>query len=315
MALNIDADNLNADWMRAAVWDLPKDPEVLLFNIGADRWEHFKTLPAFKAIPKGLEAKVDALVRARKPKSAKALLASLVKYDPDQPRDERGRFGSGTGGNGGNGLDHRQAMNLQNQPDKLVKQVYKAEQEHRSVTQREAEKPRMLGRENFETREAYDKAYKEYTKEFKEWSREITRDVISETGEKNLNGTKAGIQNYVNEVTGSDWFVQHFGDGGALGTPQVRLSNASYAGQYSFGIKGNSGYSALSIDSGHSLNEPTIVHELTHYATAISATESHAGHGIEFAENHVFMTSQIFGEDYASGLRDAYVKEGVLNGK
>jgi predicted ABC-type ATPase len=29
--------------------------------------------------------------------SAKALLASLNKYDPDQPRDERGRFGSGNG--------------------------------------------------------------------------------------------------------------------------------------------------------------------------------------------------------------------------
>jgi len=93
MALNIDADELNADWLRAAVWDLPKDPKVLLFNIGADRWEHFKTLPAFKAIPEGLEAKVDALVRARKANNP-----DLVKYDPDQPRDERGRFGSGGGG-------------------------------------------------------------------------------------------------------------------------------------------------------------------------------------------------------------------------
>jgi len=50
-------------------------------------------LPAFKAIPKGLEAKVDALVRARK-----ASNPDLVKYDPDQPREANGRFGSGGGG-------------------------------------------------------------------------------------------------------------------------------------------------------------------------------------------------------------------------
>ena len=311
MALNIDADELNADWLRASIWDLPKDPEVLLFNIGADRWEHFKTLPAFKAIPEGLEAKVDALVRARKANNP-----DLIKYDPDQPRDERGRFGSGTGdgGNAGNGLTHKEILDLKrDQPDTLVRQVYKAEKEYRPQVQRSLEKPQRPPRDSFETKEEYDKAYKEYAKEHKEWARESTRDIISETGEQHLNGTRAGTQNYVNEITGSDWFVERFGDGGKIGTPQIKLSNASYAGQYTIGTKGGEGFSSLSIDRGVSLNEPNVVHELAHYATAISVTEPHAGHGVEFAENYLFMTSQIFGTDYASGLEDAFVKEGVLS--
>jgi hypothetical protein len=91
--INLDNNEMNSDWIRAASWDLPRTPESLLYKIGINRWEHFKTLPAFKAIPEGLEAKVDALVRARK-----ASNPDLIKYDPDQPRDERGRFGSGGGG-------------------------------------------------------------------------------------------------------------------------------------------------------------------------------------------------------------------------
>jgi hypothetical protein len=308
--INLDSSDANSDWIRSSAWDLPRTPESLLYKIGADRWEHFKTLPAFKAIPEGLEAKVDALVSARK-----ASNPDLIKYDPDQPRDERGRFGSG-GGSAGNGLTHKEILDLKrDQPDTLVRKVYKAEKQYRPQVQRELEKPQRPPRENFETKEEYDKAYKEYSKEHKEWVLESTRDVISEMGEQNLNGTRAGVQNYVNEVTGSDWFVERFGDGGKIGTPEVKLSNASYAGQYTIGIKGGEGFSSLNIDKGLSLNEPNIVHELAHYATAISITEPHAGHGIEFAENYLFMTSQIFGKDYASGLEDAFVKEGVLNEK
>jgi hypothetical protein len=313
--INLDNNDANSDWIRSGAWDLPRTPEGLLYKIGVNRWEHFKTLPAFKAIPKGLEAKVDALVRARK-----ASNPDLIKYDPDQPRDESGRFGSGSvidsGPNVGNGLTHKEILDLKrDQPDTLVKQVYKAEKEYRPQVQRELEKPQRPPRDNFETKEEYDKAYKEYSKDFKEYARESSRDIISETGEQNLNGTRAGIQNYVNEITGSDWFVERFGNGGKIGTPQVKLSDASYAGQYTIGTKGGEGFSSLNIDKGLSLNEPNIVHELSHYATAVSATEPHAGHGVEFVENYVFMTNQIFGKDYASGLKDAFVKEGVLNDK
>jgi hypothetical protein len=311
MALNIDADELNADWLRASVWDLPRDPEVLLFNIGADRWEHFKTLPAFKAIPEGLEAKVDALARARK-----ASNPDLVKYDEDQPRDERGRFGSGTGGNGGNGLTPKEILDLKrDQPDTLKEQVYKAEENHRPRAARLAgSNPVKIPRDKFETDEEYSKAYKEYKENFINWARENSRDVISETGKQHLDGTQSGVQNYVNEITNSNWFVAQFGDGGLVGNPEVNLVNEKYSGKYTFGIDENGDTkSGIFLNNAVSMREPTIVHELAHYATTISVTEPHSGHGVKFAENYVFLADQILGEDYASGLKDSFVKEGVLN--
>jgi hypothetical protein len=314
--INLDNNDANSDWIRSGYWDLPRTAESLLYKIGVDRWEHFKTLPSFKAIPEGLEAQVDELVRARKANNP-----DLVKYDEDQPRDELGRFGSGasvvdSGPNVGNGLTHKEILDLKrDQPDKLAKQLYKAEKEFRPQVQRELEMPTAPKSANFETREEYDRAYKDYVKDHTEWMRESIRDVISKTGEQHLNGTKSGLQKYVNEIASSDWFVERFGNGGKIGIPPVKLSNASYAGQYTIGTKNGEGYSSFNIDKGFTLNEPTIVHELAHYATAVSATEPHAGHGVEFAENYVFMTSQIFGEDYASGLKDAFAKEGVLNDK
>jgi hypothetical protein len=114
--INLDNNDANSDWIRSSAWDLPRTPESLLYKIGASRWEHFKTLPSFKAIPEGLEAEVDALVRARMPKSAKALLANLNKYDPDQPREANGRFGSGGADvvDTGDNVESTHAENLQN---------------------------------------------------------------------------------------------------------------------------------------------------------------------------------------------------------
>jgi hypothetical protein len=90
MALNIDADVANSDWMRSRTWDLPTTVQGVILNIGVDRWEHFKTLPAYKAMPPHLAHDVDAYVKAQ-------LHKTINKYSPDQERDEHGRFGSGLG--------------------------------------------------------------------------------------------------------------------------------------------------------------------------------------------------------------------------
>lgn len=87
MAINIDSDDTNADWMRTRTWDLPRTAKALILNIGADRWEHFKTLPAFKAIPAGLEHDVDQYLSVQH--------LGVVKYNESQERDAHGRFGSG----------------------------------------------------------------------------------------------------------------------------------------------------------------------------------------------------------------------------
>jgi hypothetical protein len=69
------------------------------------------------------------------------------------------------------------------------------------------------------------------------------RTLKSTTGEKHLDGSKAGVQSYVNDVTSSDWFVERFGRGGVIGTPKVSLGAISVAGKYEIGTKGGVGYS------------------------------------------------------------------------
>ena len=65
------------------------------------------------------------------------------------------------------------------------------------------------------------------------------------------------------------------------------------------------------INKGYSLNEPTILHEITHYATAISAVKAYQPHGVEFAKNHVYIANKVIGSEYASGLEKAYREEGI----
>ena len=55
MAINLDADLRNADWLRTMYWDLPEDPEIFLAVIGGrDNLAHFMTLPAAEAMPAAL---------------------------------------------------------------------------------------------------------------------------------------------------------------------------------------------------------------------------------------------------------------------
>ena len=161
------------------------------------------------------------------------------------------------------------------------------------------------------TRAEYDKAYKEYSKNYTEWSRESSRNIQSPIGENNLNGTPKGTQNYVNEVTSQPWFIEKFGNGGVVGTPKVSLTDANVAGKYTIGFKGGQPFSSLSINRGYSKNEPTIIHEIAHYATAISQTTPFDGHGVEFAANHVYIASQVVSPEYGAGLAQAYREAGV----
>ena len=238
--------------------------------------------------------------------------ADLGKYSPDQERDDHGRFGSGGGATGGNGLNHREIYNLQSdKSDLLQKAVYQAEQKYQPDNQRDLPRPFPPSRNSDLTRAEYDKAYKEYSKNFTAWSRETTRNIQSLVGEKNLNGTPIGVQKYVNEVTSQPWFVEKFGNGGVIGTPKTSLTDANVAGKYSLGFKRGEGVTSLAISRGYSKNEPTIMHEIAHYATAISQTTPFEGHGVEFATNHVYIASNLVSPEYGAGLARAYREAGV----
>jgi putative metallohydrolase (TIGR04338 family) len=236
---------------------------------------------------------------------------TTVKKHQEHDQSTHGNWATGTP-QGGNGLAHREIYQLQSgTSDSLMRKIYDAEERFQPNVQRDIPKPFPPSRTEFQTSAEYDKAFKAYSKAFDEWSRESTRNIKSTTGEKHLDGTKAGVQAYVNAVTSADWFIEAFGDGGVVGTPKVSLRAMGAAGQYSIGTKGGVGYSALAMDKGYSKAEPVILHELAHYATAISATSSYGGHGVEFAKNHIYMASKVLSPEYAAGLEKAYREAGV----
>jgi len=217
---------------------------------------------------------------------------------------------------GGNGLTARELVLVGQAPDLTVNKVYSAEEKFSPTYQRDGEKPFMKGRENFETTEDYKNAYKEYDKKFTEYQVERTKNIKSSLGEKHLDGSKKGIQNYVNETTKEEWFVKAFGDDTSIETPKVSLvESQKFAGRYQLGVKNGKTISNLAVNKYYSKTEPVIIHEIAHYATFISSKPGVAGHGSEFVQNHLFIASKIVGEEYASGLEAAYKAEGVKVGE
>lgn len=235
-----------------------------------------------------------------------------AKVEKHEQHDQK-THGSWANGEGASGLTRREIYELQyNMTDPQKSAIYKAEEKHQPQTQKELPKPFPPNNRNeYSTREEYDAAYKKYSREFDEWARESSRNIQSETGKKTLDGTRAGTQKYIDSITKSDWFIKEFGDDRVVEVPKVALRDNRVAGQYTFGFKNGQPYSAMVINKGFSLNEPTILHEIAHYATTISARERFSPHGREFAKNHVYLASKVISPEYASGLEKAYREEGI----
>lgn len=237
-------------------------------------------------------------------------LRPVIKH---QEHDQSTHGNWATGQKGGSGLSHREMFELKKQPDPLVSKVYAAEEKnHNQIQDIHIEQPSAPNRADFTEYADYDKAYKQYSKDFTKWSRKVTTSIISPIGEKHLDGTPRGVNGYVRDVISQDWFVEAFGKGGAAGSNlDVFVSSANEAGAYQIGFKNEIPVSNLRIGRGYTKAEPTIVHEIAHYATTISATSPHGGHGVEFARNHIFITSKLFGASFADGLAKAYREAGV----
>lgn len=235
----------------------------------------------------------------------------VLKYNENH--DELGRFASaGTGGAGGNGLNHKEIYQLQiGRADELKRAVYRAEEKYQPTETSTLPRPPYPLRDSYTTREEYEKAYKEYSKKFDEYARQSQQNIQSDLGKEYLDGTASGIRRYIGEIAHADWFKQSFGNGGVIGTPQVALSSVKAAGSYRVGLLKGSPFSKMYIDKGLSMNEPVILHEFAHYATAISVTAKYDGHGMEFIGNHLSIVNNVMGSAYASGLAKAYAKEGI----
>ena len=276
--------------------------------------------------------------------SEMAVRADLEKYNENQERDSHGRFGSGGGesstssggkypapASGGNGLSRAETLRLNLKSDPLVNKVYAAENATRQgemvrgslekptapVYPKEAmEKARAEGnpgeamRLSFE----YGKDYKEYSKAFDKYMVDFrVVNLQSDLAKETLDGSKAGTQAYINNVINQDWFKAAYGDGGAFAKPDIATKTVkSYAGQYSSGLNKNE----ISISKAYTQNEPTIIHEIAHYAQTISATSQFQGHGVGFAETNLHITENILGTAAAEKLASSYIEKGVpVNGR
>jgi hypothetical protein len=235
------------------------------------------------------------------------------KMEKHQEHDQSSHGNWATGQKGGSGLNHFEMYALKlGRPDPLVKKVYEAEEKnHNQIQDKNAEQPTGPNRADFDEYSDYDKAYKQYAKDFLNWSRKVTTSVISPMGEKHLDGTPRGVTGYVRDVLRQDWFVEQFGNGGSAGNPTVKVSSTGEAGAYQIGFKGSERISEIRVNRGYSKAEPTIVHEIAHYATTISATSPHDGHGVEFARNHIFIASKVLGSSFADGLEKSYREAGI----
>lgn len=211
---------------------------------------------------------------------------------------------------GGHDLSPKEVFN-NNSPrsDSDVRKVYGAEEVYQPQLQRKVKPPVAPKRADFPDSASYIAAHKKYSKEYDDMYREISRNIQSPIGEKNLDGSKKGVQNYVKDIITADWFVEAFGDGGQMGRPPVTVfTSKKQGGKYSYGFRNGVYESSLKINSLLSKSEPNILHEIAHFATAISMGEGFDAHGIEYRMNYIFITSKVLGREAAESLKESYRK-------
>lgn len=224
----------------------------------------------------------------------------------------------GSWSEGGNKLGIEEVMRLHKSSDPLKSKVYAAEQSLDKPSKNPLEKPTSPKRDDFQLKEDYDKAYKDYSKKWTDWAVEEQASILTDTGKNFLNGSPAGVKKYVEAVIKEDWFVERFGDGSSLPKLDVKTSNTNASGRHILKMQKDRSSGRIikmvheiSIDRQSTKDERTILHEISHYATAISQTESFSSHGEEFARNHLFVVEQTVSPASSEALANAYIEKGV----
>jgi hypothetical protein len=228
----------------------------------------------------------------------------------------------GSWAKGGNGLGILQTMRLHKSSDPLQKDIYAAESSLDSVPLRD-KYPKHPEREIGESKEDYDKRYKEYTDKYEEWAIAVRTRILSQTGERLLDGSPDGVKKYISETIKQDWFIEAFGDGKSLPPLDLKIVDtpmSSAAGRYRQDVVTDG--AGKVIDSTHEISidrqsvkaERVILHEIAHYATATSQYTSYEGHGVEFARNHIFIVEKVAGLERAKKLESAYRQKGIKVG-
>jgi putative metallohydrolase (TIGR04338 family) len=223
----------------------------------------------------------------------------------------------GSWARGGNKLGTEEIMALHKKTDGQQQKIYDAERAILQDGRTSLPAPKFdKKREDFGTEQEYKKAYKEYSKAWDSWARNEAAQIQSKLGEKHLDGTPKGVQRYVDAVLETDYWKENFGSS-RIGKPVVKSMNSNTTqGKWEVGrkftVSGGWQYmNNLAVDRIFTKNEPTILHELAHFGTAITQTNRYESHGAEFARNFIDITTNIAGAEAGNQLRNAYIKSGV----
>jgi antirestriction protein ArdC len=248
----------------------------------------------------------------------KKLITAIPEVTPEPNIGEQGKTGeeisSGKSSvkKGGNGLNHTEIIRLASGVrDSQIKKLYNAEMENGNLNSPDIPIPVAPKIESYPEYEDYVKAFRQYEYQFAQYKKRAPVILLSDVAKKHLDGTTQGLQNYINEIVESDWFLEKFGDGGVVGIPEATVRPNGPQGQHSLGTNFAFGYNRIFINTRHAKDESTILHEIAHYATAISATSKYAGHGKEFARNHLDISKNVIGSEYEDALKKQYRKTGV----
>jgi len=232
-----------------------------------------------------------------------------------QKHQEHDQKTHGSWATGGNGLGIKEVIRLHKSSDPLARKIYAAEQSFDARFPEE--QPLHPTREAGESAEDYDKRYKEYTEKHKEWAINQHRNIVTKTGERLLDGSPEGVKKYVEEIIGQDWFIEAFGDGSSLPPLTVAVKADVGAGRHRLQTVTDgadniiTATNEISVDEQVVKDERVILHEIAHYATAISLTKPYEGHGVEFAKTHLFIVEKAAGSERAAKLRTAYKERGI----
>ena len=163
---------------------------------------------------------------------------------------------------------------------------------------------------DFVTRNDYVSAYNNYVNKYNEWVKNVNNVSISDIGSNLLDGTPAGAKKYIEEVVNSQWFEDAFGNGGPIGKPTFRVSRSKkVSGIHRLGMRGTSMLNEIAINTNSLGSEKNLLHEIAHYATAISNTERYEGHGAEFTRNYLYIVERVAGIEEANKLKEAFEGE------
>jgi hypothetical protein len=250
-----------------------------------DKWEEVFKIFELDSLKKAKGERVSFLVKDTFDANNPPVL--IEDYTP--PVEKHAQHNQADHGNwakGGNGLGIEETMALLTRSDPIKRKIYDAENSL-APKKEKTKAPDYPKIDDFPSKDEYDKAYKEYSKKWMAWVVDEQANIVSKTGEDLLDGTPSGVRKYVEKIIKEDWFIEQFGDGSSLPKIEVKVGDSSVAGRHILSFQKDRATGRIvktrheiAIDRQFTKDETAILHEISHYATAINQTENNQSEGL-----------------------------------